>query len=226
MSTTPTADELLMSGGILGFKWSVMGETFVGTIVEEPKVAQATDPKTGEAQFWPSGDRKLNIVLVCQTSLRDPADAGDDGKRRFYISSRMMPAVRDAVKTAGAKGLAAGGRIAVRWISGSGQGEGNARSYAAEYAPPVVDPGSMLATTPAATPAPAAAPPASAIMASLQPATPAPTGGLLAGAATINTAAMAPPNGVDPAVWANLPEAQRQAIVAAMSNPAATAPAY
>src|SRR5690554_8238352 len=33
-----------------------------------------------------------------------------------------------SVKAAGAKGLEVGGQLAIRWISGTGQGEGNARS--------------------------------------------------------------------------------------------------
>jgi hypothetical protein len=215
---TQDANDLLMSGGILGYKWVAIGDTVIGTIVEEPKVAQSTDTKTGEAQFWPSGDPKMNIVVILQTDLRDPADSTDDGKRRLYISSRMMPAVRDAVKRAGAKGIAVGGRIAARWVSGSGQGEGNAREYAADYAPPTVDPGSLLTATPAQVVAAApltAAPVATPV-----------NGSLLSMAVPTPTANMAPPLGVDPAVWAVLPEAQRQAVLASLVNPAATAPPF
>lgn len=210
---TQDANELLMSGGIKGIKWSDhnVGHTVVGTIVDQPKAVQMTKYQSDELDFWPSGDPKMQIVVTIQTDLRDPSNALDDGRRRLYIEPRMMTPVREAVQRAGAPGLAIGGRIAVRWVSGSGQGEGNARQFAAEYAPPAVDPGSMLGAngngaTPAATPGAQAA--QSPTLASMTPPTPPP----------------APP-GVDPGMWAGLPDSQRQAILAAMApNTGAQAP--
>jgi hypothetical protein len=213
------ANALLMGGGTKSIKWAdhSIGHTVIGTIVDQPKVEQMKKYQSTELDFWKSGDPKMQIVVTIQTDERDPSDADDDGKRRLYIEPRMMQSVREAVQCAGAKGLAIGGRIALRWIAGSGVGEGNARQFAAEYAPPAVDPGSLLGgngATPATTqaappaqaqPAQAAAPAVSPVAQSLGltgPATPPP----------------APP-GVDPAVWAGLPDTQKAAVLAAMAVP-------
>lgn len=140
------ANELLMGGGVKSIKWTdhQIGHTVIGTIAETPKAVQMTKYQSTELDFWPSGDPKMQVVVVIQTDLRDPSDAQDDGRRRLYIEPRMMAPVREAVQRIGAKGLEIGGRIAVRWISGSGQGEGNARQFAAEYAAPAVAVDSML----------------------------------------------------------------------------------
>lgn len=221
MTQPQDANDLLMSGGIPSIKWDgkAIGHTTVGTIVDQPKAIQMTKYQSTELDYWPSGDPKMQIVVTIQTDERDPANAQDDGRRRLHISPRMMRPVREAVQRAGAPGLAIGGRIAVRWISGSGQGEGNAREFAAEYAPPAVDPGSLLGggnTAPASTPA---TPPTAAAQPAPAATAPAPTQASLLAAAT-PAAAAPPPPGVDPAVWAALPDAQRQAVLAAMSTPA------
>lgn len=214
MTHPQDGNELLMSGGIKSAGFQILGDTVVGTIIDQPKQVQMTKYKSDELDYWPSGDPKMQIVVTIQTDERDPADPTDDGRRRLFITPRMMKPTREAVLRAGVKGLAIGGRLAERWVSGSGEGAGNAREFAAEYAPPVVDPGSLLGPAtapPILTPALVAAPVAAA------PIT-APFTGMLG-----PTAQTAAPMGVDPNVWAGLPEAQRQAILAAMSNPAATA---
>jgi hypothetical protein len=243
MTQPQDANELLMSGGVKSCKFETLGDTWIGTIADQPKATQMTkyQSTTGELDYWPSGDPKMQIVVTIATDVRDPALADDDGRRRLFIPPRMMTPVREAVQRAGAKGLAIGGRIAVKWISGLGKGEGDPKVYAADYAAPVVDPGNLLAggngqpgaaaaalTAPVlstatgqpvvhhqqvpvatapdlgAAPAPAAAPPAS--------------GGLLN---QTPVAQAGPPPGVEPAVWNTLPDAQRQAILAAMASPAA-----
>jgi hypothetical protein len=205
------ANDLLMSGGVKAAKFDTLGETVLGTITDQPRASQMTKYQSDELDYWPSGDPKMQIVVTLQTDQRDPANAQDDGRRRLFIVPRMMQPVREAVLRSGAKGLAIGGRLAVRWVSGTGQGEGNAKQYAAEYAPPAVDPGGLLggqanATPAAPAPAPAAAPaPQASLLASVTPA----------------AAAAPPPPGVDPVVWANLPDGQRQAVLAAMTAPGA-----
>ena len=226
------ANDLLMSGGIKSAKFDTLGDTVMGTLVDEPKAIQMTKYQSDELDFWPSGDPKMQIVVTIQTDLRDPADAFDEGKRRLHIPPRMMPPVREAVQRAGAKGLAIGGRIAVRWITGTGKGEGNPKVYAAEYQAPAVDPGGLLTGggnghQPATAQAPAAAAPApqpSPMLATPTQAAPATArqGSMLAQPTTPAGPPPAP-HGVDPTVWAGLPDAQRQAVLAAMSNPAATA---
>lgn len=169
MTQPQDANELLMSGGIksIGWKEQNVGYTVVGTIVDQPKTAHMTKFESDELAYWPSGDPMMEIVCIIQTELRDPSNPYDDGKRKLHISPRMMAPVRTAVQKAGAPGIAIGGKIAVQRTGGTGT-KGSPFEFAAEYAPPAVDPGSMLggngapAATPAAqaSPAPAAAPPA------------------------------------------------------------------
>jgi hypothetical protein len=228
-----------MGDGTKSIKWKdqPVGYTVIGTIIDQPKVEQMTDyhDKT-KLLFWPSNDPMMQIVCTIQTDMRDPANAEDDGKRRLHIPPRMQKPVREAVQKTGAKGLAIGGRIAVQRTGGTGE-SGSPFEFAAEYAPPAVDPGSILGANgngAAAQPAAAAVP---------QPAAPAVLGvatqplGLstpatpVAAAAPDVSAAMrslglnspatplpCPPS-VDPAKWAVLPPEQQQAVLAAMAQP-------
>jgi hypothetical protein len=208
------ANALLMGGGTKSINWKEngVGYTVIGTIVDQPKVEQMTDYNDKSKLLnWPSGDPMMQIVCTIQTDLRDAANPEDDGKRKLHIPPRMQKPVREAIQKAGAKGLAIGGRVAVRRTGGTGE-SGSPFEFAAEYAPPAVDPGSLLsdnnaapATQPAqqAQPAQAATPALSATMQSLGlngPATPLP-----------------PPPGVDPEKWRVLPDAQKQAVLAAMA---------
>src|SRR5690606_22991843 len=211
------ANQLLMGSGVRSIKWREhqIGHTVIGTITEPPKVEQMKKYQSDELDFWPSGDPKMQIVVVLQTELRD--DDEDDGRRRLYIEPRMMSPVRDAVKAAGAKGLEVGGRLAIRWISGTGQGEGNARQFVAEYAAPMVDPGSLL--NGGSQPQQQAPAPQAPMMQQQAPVQAAPTS---PGATTPAPAPAGPPPGVDPQVWGSLPDAQRQAVLAALGPPVPT----
>jgi hypothetical protein len=214
---TQDANDLLMSGGIKSISWkdNPVGYTVVGTIVDQPKVSQMTKYDSDELDYWPSGDPKMQIIVTLQTDQRDPADALDDGKRRLHIPPRMMKPVREAVQRAAAPGLATGGRLAVRRTGGTGA-TGSPFEFAADYAPPAVDPGSMLGANGSAQAA--AAPPLTAA------AQTAPVAAAPPPAQQQLPAAPPPaPPGVDPAVWAALPDTQRQAVLAAMA-PAAAAP--
>lgn len=214
MTEQSAANDLLMNGGsgIKSAKFVNLMDVVRGTITDDPKVTQcmvfdAAGKPTSEKQFWPSGDPMMQIVVTIQTDERDPADDDDNGKRLLHITPRLQPAVRDAVKAAGAKGLAVGGRLAVQWNAGSGQGQGNARQYAAAYEPPQV--GADLLTT-NATPPLTAAPPAP--VAQTAPAAPVSTMDLLKAPADDT-----PPPGIDPGKWAALPAAQKAAVRAAMA---------
>ena len=203
------ANELLMSGGIKSISWkdNPVGHTVIGTIVDQPKAEQMKKYESEELDFWPSGDPKMQIVVTVQTDLRDPADANDDGKRRLHISPRMMKPVREAVQRASAPGLAIGGRIAVRRTGGTGA-TGSPFEFAAEYAPPALDPGSLMGNGSATLASAAAA---------AQPTTSPAAQSLGLGLTTGPAASAAPPPGVDPAVWAALPETQKAAVLAAMA---------
>ncbi|MFI6763318.1 hypothetical protein ACIBF5_29710 [Micromonospora sp. NPDC050417] len=199
------ANSLLMSRGVKSIGWqeNPVGYTVVGTIVDQPKVEQMKKHDSDELDFWPSGDPKMQIITTLQTTMRDPANPHDDGQRRLHIPPRMMTPVREAILRAGATGLAIGGQLAVRRTGGTGL-KGSPFEFAAEYAPPAVDPGSLLGGT---TTQPAAAAPVSAAAQSL---------GLTSPAAPVDDT---PPPGIDPAKWAALPAEQRAAVRAAMGQP-------
>ncbi len=194
-----TANELLMGGGAKSAKFDQLNVPVVGTIVEEPKVQQMKKYQSEEMDFWPSGDPKMQIIVTVQTDQREDDD--DDGRRILFIPPRMMPPVRDAIAKTGAKGLAVGGRIAVSWVSGTGQGKGNPKVYAAEYQPPQIDVGSLLAQ-----PAPTVVAPASLLGNGTTP----------ANADQSRSAPPTPPPGIDPAKWATLSPDQQAAVIAAM----------
>lgn len=213
------ANALLMGGGIKSINWknNPVGYTVIGTITETPKVEQMKKFNSDELDFWPSGDPKMQILVTLQTDQRDPADQEDDGKRRLHISPRMMAPVREAVQRVGAKGLEIGGRLAVRRVGGTGA-VGDPFTFAAEYGAPTVDPGSLLGSQPAQAPiSPAPAVPAAPMLAQPAPAAPVASPVAQSLGLTQPAAAPAPPPGIDPAKWAELPEAQRQAILAAMA---------
>jgi hypothetical protein len=219
--STDEANALLMSGGVKAFQFTKIGDTVRGPIVTEPKVEDCYKmrwdagakrwERTDELDKWPSGETKKQIVLVVQTDER--VDADDDGRRTVYIHSRIQGALRDAVRAAGAPGIAEGGTIAVRWSSGAGTQDGGPKVYDCAYLPPpapTVDPGGLLGNNGNghhATPT-AQAPPA----AQQQP--------LLA-----EPALPPPPPGVDAEKWRNLPPEQRAAVLAALA-PAGTSPAH
>jgi hypothetical protein len=218
------ANELLMGSGAKSCKFDNLGDTWVGTIVDQPTAKQMTKYQSTELDFWPSGDPKMQVVVPLQTDVRDPADPADNGRRVLFIPPRMMQPIRDAIILRGAKGLAIGGRLAVRWSSGTGHGEGNPKQYSAEYEPPQVDVGSLMGNGNGAQPAAPATPPQQQAPPAAAPpvATPASTaaGGMLTAPTAPPASEVGPPPGVDPGVWAGLPEAQRQAILAAMAPPA------
>src|SRR5690348_7997678 len=50
--TTPSANDLLMGGGIPSARFPVVGTTVTGIIVREPTVRQQTDFDTGAPKFF------------------------------------------------------------------------------------------------------------------------------------------------------------------------------
>lgn len=217
--STDEANALLMSGGVKAFQFNTLGDTIRGPIISEPKVEDCYKMKwdanakrwerTDELDKWPSGETKKQIVLTVQTDQR--ADQDDDGRRTLYIHSRIQPTLRDAVRAAGVPGIAEGGTIAVRWVSGAGTQDGGPKVYECAYLPPptpTVDPGGLLSNNGNGHQAAARAAQQQPLLAAPQLPPP-------------------PPN-VDPAKWAQLPEAQRQAVLAAFATagPASTSPTH
>lgn len=218
------ANALLMSGGIKAEKYDHIGAVVGGTILSakedyeyEMELQNGKWVRNGEIRKWKnSNEPKKQLVITVQTELRE--DPNDDGRRLMFLDSYRIPALREAVKASGGKGLAIGATIAKRWDSGSGE-PGDPKVYSVGYTAPATGAESMMSapaapTTPPAAPASPAQPaaPSSPTMASMMAAAPA-------------AALDAPPPGVDPATWAALPEAQRQVIRAAMApNTGAQAP--
>ena len=133
-----SANDLIMGSGAPGAKFPSVGTVVKGEILETG-VSQQRDYGTGELKFWSDGNPMMQAVLTIQTAERDPEITDDDGQRRLFISSRKMrDAVRDAVKTAGAKTLEVGGTITVQY-TGDGEPTGNGnppKLYRAKYEPP------------------------------------------------------------------------------------------
>ncbi|GAB7039726.1 MULTISPECIES: hypothetical protein [Catenuloplanes] len=243
---TNDANSILMgSAGAPSAKFPVVGTMLHGTVVEEPTTQQQTNFRTKAKEFWPDGQPKMQVLVVLQTSERDPEVQDDDGKRTLFIKGKELTnAIRDAVRTAGAKGIHRGGTLTVQYV-GDGQPapglDDGPKLYAARYEPPsqfagvaasggFIQPPSQQAA-PQQFVQPAAVPPASPVPPQfVQPAAvpaPAPVQQYAAPAVPQQPVAAAPaaqpaPPGVDPAMWASLNEQQRAAVLA-LSAPIAGA---
>ena len=169
--------------GATYFGFAQIGTTITGTITEDPETRQQTDPATGELKTWKGGDPMLVLVVTLQTTLRDPADPEDDGKRSVWISSAgQKTAVGRALKTAGVKQLDVGGTLTLTY-SGDGEKTNPAfnapKIFTSIYAPPSASAAFFNADT----------------------------NGHTAAAAAVPAAKL--PSGMTPAVWSTLtPEAQ------------------
>ena len=178
MSTNP-ADNFLTGGGVPSAfgKDDPTGTTVTGTVCEPaPTVKQQTDIRDGHPLTWDNGDPKMQLVVTIQTDLRDPQITDDDGRRALYVKGStkagcksMHDAVATAVRAAGAKGLAVGGRLTVQLVGtepSQTRGFSDRKLWAASYAAPDASAvtGGFLGTSapvaPAAAPAPVAAAPA------------------------------------------------------------------
>lgn len=187
------ANDLLMGGGTKSAAFPTIGSMVTGRIVREPKVQQQTDPKDGSFKTFANGDPMMQLVVQVQTDERDPADAEDDGVRALYVKAKMLAAVRDAVKTVGAKGLEVGGELTVTYVA-DGEKTNKAfnapKLYTASYKPPTGQAANNLLMGNA-------------------PVSPAP-----AGQPVTNTA----PDGVPQAIWDQMDTDQRLKLLAAVTR--------
>lgn len=136
MSNDP--NQFLMGGGVksAAFPEKQYGTTVGGMIVREPELRQQTDFDDGKPKFYDNGDPMMQIVVHVQTDQRDPANPEDDGVRAFYIKAQMLQAVRQAVRAAGAKGLAQGGHLTIRYERDEPNSRGRGKDkkiYSAAY---------------------------------------------------------------------------------------------
>lgn len=162
-----------------------------GVVTDEPVVSPLTEMGTGKPRVWKDGRTReqLVVTLRCDGSRggardeRNPQNPHDDGKRRLYIKSYMVPAVREALQEAGSPGIRVGGELYVAWVGeepSKTRGFSDARLWKARYVPPttaIPDGGAARQPSVPAGAVPAdpwgAAPPAAPPPAPAQPAPPA-----------------------------------------------------
>ena len=79
---------------------SLPGDTITGAVVSVDS-KQVNDFNTGEPAYFPSGDPKMQFVIVIQTDQRDDED--DDGRRTIYIPAwgSKKQALVDAMRAEG-----------------------------------------------------------------------------------------------------------------------------
>jgi len=105
-----------------------IGDTVTMVLIDGKKV-QKREFGTGEPMFFADGNPMMQLALVGTVD-------GED--RTLYCNANMMSAIRDAVTAAGAKGLAAGGTLKVRFDAEENTGKGNPlKKYKAKWEPPV-----------------------------------------------------------------------------------------
>lgn len=133
------ANEFLMSGGLPAASFPHIGATVVGTVLSEPTKRPVTDINTGEIKTFQNGEPIHQITITMQTSERDASIVDDNGQRTLWIKNRMLNAVRDAVRAAGARGIEVGGVLAVTFTGEEAskvRGLNPTKLYVASYTPP------------------------------------------------------------------------------------------
>lgn len=148
-------------GGTPWAKFPAVGSVVRGTIVSIEQ-RQRTEFETNEPLLNKDNTPAMEIVVVLQTTERDPEIEDDTGLRAlhapvWFFEGCMRLAIMAAVLAAGAKAPEIGGELAVQH---SGM-DGKAKLYVATYAPPALTaltpPAEPIAATPAVA-APVAAP--------------------------------------------------------------------
>jgi hypothetical protein len=160
MTTTQDANAFLMAGGVPSAKFDTIGTVVSGTITTDPDVRQQT-ALDGTPLVWDNGEPRREVVVTIDTGHTDPSIPNDDGARRLYIKGNLLAAVRQAIRDAGAPGLAVGGRLDVKFTGEEPprqRGWNPTKLYAARYVPPAASQADVWDTPPAAATAPAPRP--------------------------------------------------------------------
>lgn len=90
-----------------------------------------------EALVWNDGTKRMQGVVVIQTTKVGVLSPEDDGRRTFYIDGKMKAAVGEAIKEVGAPGLREGGKLAIQNTGMVKEGEYLVYTWEAKYeAPP------------------------------------------------------------------------------------------
>jgi hypothetical protein len=125
-------NSLIMGTGARSAKFTNFGDKVSGTIMSF-KARQQTDIK-GTPKTYDDGNPMMQVVITLLTELVE--DDEDDSLRSVYTKGQMLNAIRTAVVKAGARGLADGGRLVVRYDSDkepSQRGFSPAKQYSARY---------------------------------------------------------------------------------------------
>lgn len=64
--------------------FETVGTSYTG-VVSEVEMVQATDFNTGELLTWQSGEPRMQTKFTLDTTLRDPSNPQDDGKRSLWV---------------------------------------------------------------------------------------------------------------------------------------------
>jgi hypothetical protein len=112
--SNPSANDILLGGGLPSAKFEAIGDTVRGTIVKVGEPRQATDPATNNPKVWPSGDPVLQFAITLQT---DDTDNGANGQVNLWVQagSEMQRALAKAIRAAGANEIAEGATVAVQY---------------------------------------------------------------------------------------------------------------
>jgi hypothetical protein len=132
-----SVEEFLSGGGSPVAKFPTPGTTVKGSVVEAV-VSQQTDID-GTLKTWDDGNPRMQLVVTLATDERDSSIENDEGTRRVFVKGQMLAAVKDAIKTAGAKTLEAGGTLAVQYKEDGEQkraGFNPPKLYIAQYKAP------------------------------------------------------------------------------------------
>lgn len=143
------AEDFFGGGGAPSFKFTNPNDYVQGEIVSYRQTQQteynAANPTVpGKPKVWENGDPMMQLVVVLQTTVRDPHLEGDDGRRTIYVRGAlrdpqsMAGCIRKAVADAGAKTVKAGGMLTVQFTGlGTAAGAGNPpKQYRAIYQAP------------------------------------------------------------------------------------------
>jgi hypothetical protein len=139
MTQPTTTDAFFNSGGGKTAKFPNVGDEIEGEITfisdPEPQTKMGTDEIVVDKR---TGQPKLQVRVGLATSQRDADDEDDDGSRTVYVKGWMRGAIGDALRKAGAKSLAVGGRLKVihTGTKPSEIGLNPTKLYEAVYVPP------------------------------------------------------------------------------------------
>ena len=121
-------------------KFETVGETVGGPITNIGEARQQTEYGSGRPLTWDDGSPRMQLPVTVQTTLRDPSDPNDDGKRTFYVKGEMKRAIGLALKAANAK-MAVGGVLTLTYVGDEPTKGFPKKLYQAAYQPPSPDAG-------------------------------------------------------------------------------------